>query len=119
MEEVRRLSALEGQEINEAKKVLAYECTKLVHGEEEAQKAQQAASALFGGGADSSDIPSFGVSRDQLAADGRAAIRFTRRMLWHPRSLMNRIAAEALPPVASMGSTTNSSRWSASTGSLQ
>ena len=71
MEEVRRLSSLEGQEINEAKKVLAFECTKLVHGEEEALKAQQAASALFGGGANSQDIPSFEITRDMLAADGR------------------------------------------------
>jgi tyrosyl-tRNA synthetase len=51
MDEVKRLSALEGSAINEAKKVLAYECTKLVHGEEEAQKAQLAAASLFGGGA--------------------------------------------------------------------
>lgn len=43
MDEVRRLSALQDAEINEAKKVLAYEVTKLVHGEEEAAKAKQAA----------------------------------------------------------------------------
>ena len=42
MDEVRRLGALEGAEINKAKTVLAYEITKLVHGEEEAKKAQQA-----------------------------------------------------------------------------
>ncbi len=71
MDEVRRLSALPGQEINEAKKVLAFECTKLVHGEEEALKAQQAASALFGGGAASQDVPTFNITRDLLAADGR------------------------------------------------
>ena len=71
MDEVRRLSALPGQEINEAKKVLAFECTKLVHGEEEALKAQQAASALFGGGGASQDVPTFNITRDLLAADGR------------------------------------------------
>ena len=71
MDEVRRLSALPGQEINEAKKVLAFECTKLVHGEEEATKAQQAASALFGGGAASQDVPTFNITRDLLSADGR------------------------------------------------
>ena len=71
MDEVRRLSALPGQEINEAKKVLAFECTKLVHGEEEATKAQQAASALFGGGAVSQDVPTFNITRDLLSADGR------------------------------------------------
>ena len=51
MEEVERLSALEGSEINHAKEVLAFEVTKLVHGEEEAAKAQEAARAAFGGGA--------------------------------------------------------------------
>ena len=50
MDEVRRLGALRGQESNEAKKVLAYEVTKLAHGEEEAKKAQKTAEALFGAG---------------------------------------------------------------------
>ncbi|MFZ5942603.1 MAG: tyrosine--tRNA ligase [Bacillota bacterium] len=51
MEEVKRLGALEGAEINKAKEVLAFEVTKLVHGEEEANKAQMAAKALFGSAA--------------------------------------------------------------------
>lgn len=50
MDEVRRLSARKGQAINEAKEVLAFELTQLVHGKEEALKAQAAAQALFGGG---------------------------------------------------------------------
>ena len=50
MDEVRRLSAAEGQEINRSKEILAYEATKIVHGEDEAQKAQETAKALFGGG---------------------------------------------------------------------
>ena len=53
MEEVMGLAALEGQEINKAKEVLAFEVTKLVHGEEEAMKAQDAARAAFGGGSGS------------------------------------------------------------------
>ncbi len=57
MDEVRRLSALEGAEINKAKEVLAFEVTKLIHGEEEANKAQQAAKALFSGGMDEGSIP--------------------------------------------------------------
>jgi tyrosyl-tRNA synthetase len=57
MEEVRRLGALKDAEINHAKEVLAYEITKIVHGEEEAVKAQEAARALFGGGMKSEDIP--------------------------------------------------------------
>ena len=58
MEEVERLSSLPGQEINKAKEVLAFEVTKLVHGEEEANKALEGARAAFGGGAqDASNIP--------------------------------------------------------------
>lgn len=66
MDEVRRLSSLRDKEINEAKKVLAYEVTKIVHGEEEAAKAKQAAEALFGAGGDLSNIPSSAISRDML-----------------------------------------------------
>lgn len=58
MEEVRTLGALEDSKINEAKEVLAYELTKIVHGEEEATKAREAAKALFAGGGDSDAIPS-------------------------------------------------------------
>ena len=57
MDEVRRLGALEGAKINEAKEVLAYEITKIVHGEEEAKKAQDAARAIFAGGAKHDDMP--------------------------------------------------------------
>ena len=57
MDEVRRLGALQGSEINEAKKVLAYEVTKLVHGEEEAQAAAKASEALFGAGAMAGAVP--------------------------------------------------------------
>ncbi|WP_313757775.1 tyrosine--tRNA ligase [Tissierella sp.] len=57
MDEVRRLNALEGAEINKAKEVLAFEVTKLIHGEEEANKAKQAAKALFSGGMDEGSIP--------------------------------------------------------------
>lgn len=57
MDEIRRLSKLEGAEINEAKKVLAYEVTKLVHGEKEARKAEEASNALFGSGGDLDSMP--------------------------------------------------------------
>jgi len=71
MDEVRRLGALEGSEINEAKKVLAFEVTKLVHGEEEAQKAADAALALFAGGMNGADVPSFEVTAEMLSGDAR------------------------------------------------
>jgi tyrosyl-tRNA synthetase len=58
MDEVRRLSALEGAEINKAKEILAFEVTKLVHGEEEATKSLEATKALFGKGPASANVPS-------------------------------------------------------------
>ena len=71
MDEVRRLGALEGAEINEAKKVLAFEITKMIHGEEEATKAAEAAAALFAGGGASQNVPTFEVTAADLAEDNR------------------------------------------------
>lgn len=62
-EEVKRLSALEGKEIEKAKEVLAYETTKLVHGEKEAQKALEAAKALFSGESHTANAPSTEMSK--------------------------------------------------------
>ena len=69
MDEVRRLGALEGSEINKAKEILAYEVTKLIHGEEEATKAQEAARALFAGGVNMDNVPTVTISRDKLGTD--------------------------------------------------
>ncbi|HOA98265.1 MAG TPA: tyrosine--tRNA ligase [Acetivibrio saccincola] len=66
MEEIEKYSKLEGQEINEAKKVLAYEVTKLIHGEEEALKAQNAAEALFGKGVSAADMPTTEITPDEI-----------------------------------------------------
>ena len=68
MDEVHRLASLKDAAINEAKKVLAYEVTKLVHGEEEARKAQAATEALFGGGADLSNVPTIEITAEQMNA---------------------------------------------------
>ena len=68
MEEVRRLGALEGAEINQAKEVLAYEVTKIVHGEEEAEKAQKAAREVFGGSGVSADMPTHNYTREEFEA---------------------------------------------------
>ncbi|OPX87500.1 MAG: Tyrosine--tRNA ligase [Pelotomaculum sp. PtaB.Bin104] len=65
MEEVRRLGRLPGEQINEAKKVLAYEVTKLIHGEEEAQKARAAAESLFGSGGSMDNVPSTTLAPEQ------------------------------------------------------
>jgi len=71
MEEVDRLARLEGSAINEAKTVLAFETTKLVHGQAEAEKAREASSALFAGGGSMTDVPTFLISASQLAQDSR------------------------------------------------
>lgn len=68
MEEVCRLGALEGAEINRAKEVLAYEITKIVHGEEEAGKAQEAARALFVSGGRTDDMPTTVYKKAELEA---------------------------------------------------
>ncbi len=66
MDEVRRLGALKDQQINEAKKILAYEVTKLTHGEEEAKKAEQAAGALFGGAGNEDMVEALELSRSEM-----------------------------------------------------
>ena len=71
MDEVKRLGALPGSEINQAKRVLAFEVTRQVHGEEEAASAQSAADALFSGGAMCGDIPTTALTEDQLREDNR------------------------------------------------
>ena len=66
MDEVRRLAALQDSEINHAKEVLAYEFTKIVHGEEEAKKALDAAKSLFSGSGDSQNVPTIEMSKNQF-----------------------------------------------------
>lgn len=66
MDEVRRLGALKDQEINIAKKALAFEVTKLIHGLDEAEKAAQAAEALFGGAGALDNAPTVAITADLL-----------------------------------------------------
>lgn len=67
MDEVERLASLKDSEINKAKEILAYEVTKIVHGQDEADKALAAAKALFSGAAEGGSIPSTAITRDRLA----------------------------------------------------
>ncbi|RCX13776.1 tyrosyl-tRNA synthetase [Anaerobacterium chartisolvens] len=67
MDEVTRLSSLKDAEINEAKKILAFEVTKLVHGEEEAVKARTAAEALFSGAGNSDSVPCTEITEEMLS----------------------------------------------------
>ncbi len=71
MEEVKRLGALKDSRINEAKVVLAYEVTKLIHGEEEANKAKAAAEALFSGSGSAGSTPKTEVTEEELEAENR------------------------------------------------
>ena len=64
LEQIDEMDKWEGSELNRAKEILAYELTTLVHGEEEAKKAEAAAKALFGGAGDLANIPSFELSSD-------------------------------------------------------
>ena len=73
LEEIAELEKLEGAELNRAKEVLAFETTKMIHGEEEAQKAQQAARALFGSGSNTENMPTTELS-DSDFTDGKINI---------------------------------------------
>jgi len=80
MEEVNRLSALEGAEINKAKEILAYEVTKLVHGEEEAQKALDGARAAFAGGGSMENIPTTVMPRADFEGEGMGVVNLIRTL---------------------------------------
>lgn len=69
MEEVKRLSSLEGNEINEAKKVAAFEITKLIHGEEEALNAKKTSEELFENSMSSENMPTENISKNDFLND--------------------------------------------------
>ena len=73
LEQINEMDSWKDAQLNTAKEILAYELTKLVHGEEEANKAQAAAKALFVGGGDDANMPSTKISADQLV-DGKIGI---------------------------------------------
>lgn len=70
LEEIDEMAKWEGSQLNKAKEVLAYELTNLVHGEEEAKKAQEGARALFAGGANTENMPTTELSDEDFAEDG-------------------------------------------------
>ena len=73
LEEIDKMDSWEGSQLNTAKEILAYELTKLVHGEEEANKAQSAAKAIFAGGGSHENMPSTTLNNDDLT-DGEIGI---------------------------------------------
>lgn len=66
LEQINEMDAWEGSQLNTAKEILAYELTKLIHGEAEAEKAKQASHALFGAGTDDANMPSTEISVEQM-----------------------------------------------------
>ncbi|MCI5903392.1 MAG: tyrosine--tRNA ligase [Blautia sp.] len=70
LEEIQEMETWEGSQLNKAKEILAYDLTKLVHGEEEAKKAQESARALFGGGVNTADMPTTVLEDSDFADDG-------------------------------------------------
>ena len=73
LEQIDEMASWQGSELNRAKEILAFELTSLVHGEEEAKKAQEAARALFGGGADNENMPAT-VLDAALLQDGKIGV---------------------------------------------
>ena len=73
LEEIEKMESWEGSELNRAKEILAYELTALVHGEEKATKAQEAARALFSGAADTENMPTVALNADDFT-DGQIAV---------------------------------------------
>ena len=73
LEQIDQMDGWEGAQLNTAKEILAFELTKLVHGEEEAKKAQDAARALFSTGGDKSNMPSTALAAADLS-DGAIGI---------------------------------------------
>lgn len=76
MEKVEELSNLKDEKINEAKKVVAYEITKLIHGEEEAKKAEEASNALFGGQGSLDNMPTATVASNISILDAIIQVGF-------------------------------------------
>lgn len=74
MDEVNQLSSLKDAEINKAKEILAFEVTRLVHGDEEAQKAQDAARALFAGGGSMDDVPKTQLPAAEFEGEGKGVV---------------------------------------------
>ena len=71
IEEINAMDKWEGSQLNTAKEILAYELTQLVHGKEEADKAQAAAKALFGGGGQAGSVPTTEFTAEDIAAENR------------------------------------------------
>ena len=74
LDQIEEMAKWEGSQLNKAKEILAFELTKMIHGEDEANKAQEGARALFGGGANTDNMPTTEIGEDDLSEDGIAIL---------------------------------------------
>ncbi len=74
LEEIEPMESWEGSELNKAKEILAYELTKMIHGEDEADKAKESAKSLFAGGGAPADMPTYTISDDIIGEDGQIGL---------------------------------------------
>ena len=74
LDQIEEMAKWEGSQLNKAKEILAFELTKMIHGEDEANKAQEGARALFGGGANTDNMPTTEIGEDDLSDDGIAIL---------------------------------------------
>ena len=74
LDQIEEMAKWEGSQLNKAKEILAFELTEMIHGEDEANKAQEGARALFGGGANTDNMPTTEIGEDDLSDDGIAIL---------------------------------------------
>jgi tyrosyl-tRNA synthetase len=103
LEEIARLEALQGAEINDAKKMLATEATAMLHGRDAATKAEEAARATFEQGARSENLPAFPVTQAELASGLRVTAAFVRAGLAASNGEVKRLMASGSVRVNDVG----------------
>ena len=74
LDEIAEMEKWEGSQLNTAKEMLAYDLTEMVHGKEEAEKAQAAAKALFAGGADIANVPTTEMEKSAFEGEGMGLV---------------------------------------------
>jgi tyrosyl-tRNA synthetase len=94
VEEIREIGKREGKELNEGKTRLAFELTRIVHGDEEAAKARRAADAVFGGAGDTAALPSMELPRAELEAGINVVDLFARTSLCNTKSEARRLVQQ-------------------------
>ena len=94
MEQIREYEKLEGQELNKIKCLLAYEVTKMVHGEEAAKQANDAATAIFAGGSNTENMPSAEISKSEIESGINVLDMLVNVKLWPAKSEARRLVQQ-------------------------